>query len=349
MHKARSGLAAAAARWQLVDAPEGESSLQSRLCEAERRAQDAEASAQDAQATLARTLLDAARVESVVMARMRAKSEAEIEALRSELESLKHATSPVETVLRGDQRGDADRETAAAAAPVASETTPETRTVPDSTVPDSTEALDAGVASAATAAERDAASEDVAAAAVAPALRISDEDRPEWARPQEEPVEETNVLRFLPPARIAFLAVVGIVAVISYYVTVAVMDGRDRRTVVAGGAGPHVAEGVLHDTGTDPKSIAAASATLDAEQARLTVLSKKVEALRTALTVRGRASATAMTAADRAPSRAGANWLLYMPVERPALVEYLAGRSWPGMQTAARPAVHRAAHRAVQR
>jgi len=342
MHKARSGLAAAAARWQLVGAPEGESSLESRLVEAERRAQDAEASAQDAQAALARTLLDAARVEAVVTARMKAKSEAEIDALRSELEKLKHATSTVEAALHDDARGGADSETSAAPPPESAETLSET--APEATtVPDSTEAPDAGVAPAATAAERDAATDDVADAAAAPALRIADEDRPEWTRPQEEPVEESNVLRFLPPARIAFLAVVGIVAVISYYVTVAIMDGRDRRVVVAGGAGAAAVVGALHDTGTDPQSIAAASATLDAELARVSVLSKKVEALRTVLAVRGRASTA--VAADRVPARAGANWLLYMPVERPALVEYLAGRSWPGMQTAARPRARTAVQR----
>jgi len=129
MHKARSGLAAAAAKLQLVDAPEGESSLQSRLYEAERRAQVAETSAQDAQAALARTLLDAARVEAVVTARMKAKSEAEIEALRSKLESMKQATSTVETALRGDRSGDVDRSAPApdvAAAP------------PDSVVPETT-------------------------------------------------------------------------------------------------------------------------------------------------------------------------------------------------------------------
>ena len=79
---------------QLTEAPEGKSSLQQQLNEAEKRAQEAEVSAQDAQATLARTLLDAARVEAVVTARIKAQSEAEIEALRAELEALKHAGAP---------------------------------------------------------------------------------------------------------------------------------------------------------------------------------------------------------------------------------------------------------------
>ncbi len=321
MHKARSGLAAAAAKLQLVDAPEGESSLQSRLYEAERRAQVAETSAQDAQAALARTLLDAARVEAVVTARMKAKSEAEIEALRSKLESMKQATSTVETALRGDRSGDVDRSAPApdvAAAP------------PDSVVPES-KADD-------TAADDDiAASDDAAGKDIAPKLRVPDADRPEPAHLEIDPVAESNLLRFLPPARIAFLAVVAVVALVSYFVTTSIIDNRDSRMVVASDAGPNGAEGVLHDTGTDAKSIATASASLDAELARLQVLSQKVVALRTALAVRRNATPTRMAAADRAPSASGANWLLYMPVERPALVQYLAGRSWPGIQMAAQP------------
>ncbi|MPY75926.1 MAG: hypothetical protein GEU87_16915 [Alphaproteobacteria bacterium] len=92
----RSGLAAAAARLQLTDTPEGKSSLQIRLNEAEKRAHEAEVTAQDAQATLARTLLDAARVEAVVMARAKSESEAEIEALRSELEAVKRSAASCE-------------------------------------------------------------------------------------------------------------------------------------------------------------------------------------------------------------------------------------------------------------
>ncbi len=91
MQRTRSGLAAAAARMQLTDPLEGKSSLQTRLEEAEKRAQEAEVSVQDAQATLARTLLEAARVEAAVTARIKAQSEAEIEALRTELDALKHA------------------------------------------------------------------------------------------------------------------------------------------------------------------------------------------------------------------------------------------------------------------
>jgi len=330
MQKARSGLAAAAVRLQLVDAPEGESSLQSRLYQAERRAQDAEASAQDAQAALARTLLDAARIEAVVTARIKAKSEAEIEALRSELDAMKQAASTLETALHGDQGDDADCTAAAPETAPELETELETSAPPDGVVPDSgddgTETPD-GVA-----ASDDAADEDVA-----PKLQISDEDRPEWARLPEDPVVESSLLRFLPPAPAAFLAVVAVVAVVSYYVTTSTMESRDGRMVVAGGAGPYAAEGVLRDTGTDAESIAKASASLDAELARLGALSQKVAALQTALAVRRNATPTRMVAADRAPLGSGANWLLYMPVERPALVQYLAGRSWPGIQMAARP------------
>lgn len=104
----RSGLAAAAARLQLTDTPEGKSSLQIRLNEAEKRAHEAEVTAQDAQATLARTLLDAARVEAVVMARTKSESEAEIEALRSELEAVKRSAASCE-LLPAEARPDEAR------------------------------------------------------------------------------------------------------------------------------------------------------------------------------------------------------------------------------------------------
>lgn len=104
----RSGLAAAAARLQLTDTPEGKSSLQIRLNEAEKRAHEAEVTAQDAQATLARTLLDAARVEAVVMARAKSESEAEIEALRSELEAVKRSAASCE-LLPAEARPDEAR------------------------------------------------------------------------------------------------------------------------------------------------------------------------------------------------------------------------------------------------
>lgn len=362
MHKARSGLAAAAARWQLVDAPEGESSLQSRLQEAERRAQDAEASAQDAQAALTRTLLDAARVEAVVTARIKAQSDAEIDALRTELETMKQATSALEQTLHGDgtQREAAeDGATTSPPAEPAPEAPPDTSVASCAADAPAVPAVDDMAAAEATAAEAtagEAASGETPPDAdapdqdadqdpdqdIAPELRIADADRPEWADVPEAVVAESRLLRVLPPARIAFLAVVGIVAVISYFVTTDIMESPAPRTVVAGGAGPDAVEGVLQDTGTDAKSIAAASAALDAELTRLQALSRKVESLRTVLAVRQRAdgrptpAATRAVAADRVSPTPQANWLLYMPVERAALVDYLAGRSWPGIQMAAK-------------
>ena len=84
---------------QLTETPEGKSSLQIRLDEAERRAHEAEVTAQDAQATLARTLLDAARVEAVVTARIKAESDAQIEALRSQLDAAKRLSATHDTAL----------------------------------------------------------------------------------------------------------------------------------------------------------------------------------------------------------------------------------------------------------
>lgn len=107
---------------QLTDAPEGKSSLQIRLNEAEKRAHEAEVTAQDAQATLARTLLEAARVEAVVMARAKSEREAEMKALRSELEAVKRAAASCEPLIAEARLEDARREEphrAAAVAPVA--------------------------------------------------------------------------------------------------------------------------------------------------------------------------------------------------------------------------------------
>lgn len=100
MQRTRSGLAAAAASMQLTDAPEGKSSLQIRLNEAERRAQEAEYTAQDAQVTLARTLLEAARVEAVVTARVKAEREAEIEALKAQLDAVQRVTAGCDAPLQ---------------------------------------------------------------------------------------------------------------------------------------------------------------------------------------------------------------------------------------------------------
>jgi hypothetical protein len=85
---------------QLTEAPEGKSSLQIRLNEAEKRAQEAENTAQDAQVTLARTLLEAARVEAVVTARVKAEREAEIEALKAQLDAAQRVTAGSDAPLQ---------------------------------------------------------------------------------------------------------------------------------------------------------------------------------------------------------------------------------------------------------
>ena len=121
MTTTRSGLAAAAARMQLTEAPEGKSSLQIRLDEAERRAREAEVAAHEAQANLARTLLEAARVEAVVTARMQAEKEAEIEALRAELGAASRTASESRALVEAlrAQNGAATGSTAAIPAPAA--------------------------------------------------------------------------------------------------------------------------------------------------------------------------------------------------------------------------------------
>jgi len=91
MMRKTSDLATAAARMHLINVPEGKSSLQTRLDDAERRANEAEVTAQDAQAALARTLLDGARFLADETARIRAESEAAITVLRLELEAAKRS------------------------------------------------------------------------------------------------------------------------------------------------------------------------------------------------------------------------------------------------------------------
>lgn len=360
MQKARSGLAAAAAKWQLMDAPEGESSLQSRLNEAERRAHDAETSAQDAQAALARTLLESARVEAVVMARIKAQSEAEIEALRSELDAMKQATSTLETTLYSAEQGDAGQTTPRAdvvsdevASVAAAGGEPDVRaaTVAEAAADNHTAPSDEDAVRtlmSETTGDATPAGEKVRSDVAFPRLRVSVDDRPDWTHPQEEePSASSNMLRFLPDGRVAFLSVVAVVAVASYLAMSSYLEERNKHSTVALVSGPGAADagsrqtGVLPGTRTDGTSIAEASASLDAELKRLQALSRKVEALRTLLAARWNvekrgapALSERMAAADRAPAVSDANWLLYMPVERAALVQYLAGRSWPGIQMA---------------
>lgn len=315
MQNARSGLAAAAAKLQLTDAPEGESSLQSRLNEAERRAEDAEASAQDARAALVRTLLEAAQVEAVVTARVKAQSEAELSALRSQLVAVKAAApqragageeSPRRAVVKPKPQA------AASPADAAQEAAP----------------------------NRPAQPAEDAVDVPWPAFTITAEPD-ERLLPPEVPdaaaidAAESRQLRLMPPARLAFLAVTAVVAVFSYLVASSYMqDGSGRLSVVmnavSGIAGFGDEDGrLVQGAATDPDAIADAAATLDAERLRLKSLWKKVAAMRTFV-----AKQNGDTPPATGPSGQDAGWLLYMPVERDAIVSYLAGRNWPGIQVA---------------
>jgi hypothetical protein len=317
MQNARSGLAAAAAKLQLTDAPEGESSLQSRLNEAERRAEDAEASAQDARAALVRTLLEAAQVEAVVTARVKAQSEAELSALRSQLVAVKAAApqragagpgkeSPRRAVVKPKPQA------AASPADAAKEAAPNRPAQP---------------------------AEDTADVPL-PAFTIT-ATPDERLLPPEVPdaaaidAAESRQLRLMPPPRLAFLAVTAVVAVASYLVASSYMhDGSGRLSVamnaVSGIAGFGDDDGrLVQGAATDPDAIADAAATLDAERLRLKSLWKKVAAIRTLVAKQNGDTppATGLSGQD-------AGWLLYMPVERDAIVSYLAGRNWPGIQVA---------------
>ena len=101
MMRETSHLANVAAEMHLIDAPEGQSGLQTRLNEAEKRAIEAEATAQDAQAALARTLLDGAYVVADATARIKAESEAAIKALRLEFEAVKRSALVPESLPDG--------------------------------------------------------------------------------------------------------------------------------------------------------------------------------------------------------------------------------------------------------
>lgn len=345
MQKTRSGLAAVAAKMQLTDAPEGKSSLQSRLNEAERRAHDAEASAQDAQAALARTLLEAAHVESVVTARIRAQSDAEIAALRSELAAMKRRT-PAERqacagqVARPDVGGEVPlhsangtvQETLAEAAPQARRGASNVRPdmAPDTAEEEAAPRCDRGEK----ACDRDAA----------PEIRLTEFDLPVKPDVEVDPEAVAAAVRFAPSLRLAFLSVFAVVAVMSYLVTSYFLDtGSARQRTVASMTSPAAGQGLPTDRTSegDASGLAAANATVDEELARLQRLSRKVAALKTVLAERrreeGREGAPAAGASQVRPdtAAAGANWLLYMPIEKEALVQYLAGRTWPGMQIAA--------------
>lgn len=235
---------------QLTDAPEGKSSLQIRLNEAEKRAQEAETSAHDAQAALARTLLEAARVEAVVTARVKAESEAEIESLKAELDAAKRAAAEHEALPEAVQGTAAGSE-------------PHGLCSPGPIEPDvlATSDLSSGDADD---------TERELMAAVVPASRSY----------------------MLIPARLAFLAIVLIVAVASYSLTTRYLAER---------AGPAVAVGM---SAPDPQSERVVGA-----DARIM------------------------------PRAAEANWLLYMPVERTAVAEYLGAGSRKQKQLAVKNSV----------
>lgn len=335
MQKRRSGLAAAAAKMQLTDTPEGESSLQSRLNEAERRAQDAEASAQNARAALARTLLEAAQVEAVVTARVKAQSEAELSDLRSQLDAVK-AAAP--------HRPDAvDDSTACETAKAGSEKV--------------AKPADAPPPAALNPAARPAAEADTEAHDDTPAALTAIADPTERLIPPDVPdaaaidAAQSRLLRLLPPARLAFLSVTAVVAVISYLVASSYMYDRADHLSVAMNAVSGIVgfaaddDRLVQGAATDSKAIADAAETLDAERLRLQSLSKKIAAMRAFVAEQngGKLAAKQQLAdrkvsADRKAPTASvpdAGWLLFMPVEREALVSYLAGRSWPGIQLAA--------------
>jgi multidrug efflux pump subunit AcrA (membrane-fusion protein) len=248
---------------QLTESPEGKSSLQTQLEEAEKRAQEAEVSVQGAQATLARTLLEAARVEAVVTARIKAQSEAELEALRAELVALKRAAP--EGTVSPDSEG-------AASAPSAGE--PGTARMADP-APESCSYRRI------TLKEWDLPLEDEAAAEAE--TDVEAVPAPFWS---------VSAPFASMPFRVALFAVAVVGAVASYALTATLMSKPDAPSIAAGMAG--LASGLGQ---ADSRS-------------------------------------ESVVTGDWAASASGGNWLLYMPVERQSLVQYLAGRAWTKIQLA---------------
>lgn len=348
MQKIRSGLAAAAAERQLMNAPEGKSSLQSKLNEAERRAHDAELSAQDARAALARTLLEAAQVEAVVTARVKAQSEAELSALRTQLSAVKLTPSKRMSAVDGPlgspvgERSDRTQDLAKA---------PDGAKAPDldNAKVSSTESVDCAKAGASAPDGGDVEQQPERRTGIV-AITTDEDVR---AVPPETPdaaaidAANSQILRFLPPIRLAFLSVTAIAAIVSYLIASTYLNGRDGQTSIAMNAVSGIAgfaagdDRLVQGAATDSKAIAAASATLDEELERLQTLSQKIAAMRawvaqrTASTSPAPAVADRTVSADRMASAPDASWLLFMPVERDALVQYLAGTTWPGIQVAA--------------
>lgn len=342
MQKIRSGLAAAAAERQLVDAPEGKSSLQSKLNEAERRAHDAELSAQDARAALARTLLEAAQVEAVVTVRVKAQSEAELSALRTQLSAVKLTPPKRVCAVDGPASGPVDG---------MSNRTPDLTEAPNGAETKETVAkpVDCANAGALAADGGDVGQQPERRTGIV-AISTDEDVR---AVPPETPdaaaidAANSQMLRFLPPIRLAFLSVTAIAAIVSYLIASTYMNGRDGQPSIAMDAVSGIAgfaagdDRLVQGAATDSKAIAAASATLDEELERLQSLSQKIAAMRARVAQRTASTSPApvladrKVSADRMAAAPDASWLLYMPVERDALVHYLAGKTWPGIQVAA--------------
>ena len=249
MMRETSDLANAAAEMHLIDAPEGQSSLQTRLYDAERRANEAEATAQDAQAALARTLLDGAHVVADATARIRAESEAAIKALRLEFEAVKRSALVRESLPDG---------------------------VCGKTVPDG--ALHGAIV--------------LHEVSMPSGIRLT-----EWDLPGDRIVDasddEGDLEGNLPPLRdtralfrTALLGVLFVVSVVSYSLTIFSLT-RDAGTTVTAMASSIFG---MAPTGMRLEGVAAPAA------------------------------APGSGAAD-------GNWLLYMPVERSAVMLYLAGTS----------------------
>lgn len=316
MQQKRSSLAAAAAGKQLTKAPEGKSSLQERLDEAERRAQAAEASARQAQATLARTLLDAAQVEAVVTARLKSERKEEVEALRAELAAVaREATAGEDTTPKHP-------DIAAPAAPAAEDGSPLVATAPPP--PE---------------ARRPAPVVDPfewgAPAATGPFLPTGYRRRRSRA----------GLFGALSPFRLAFATVTGVVAVVSFLVTSDHLGGPVRLPALALSSLPAVFGDAVRDRSAGG---APAGAVTDARRPAVNAAvdgltdsrppATAAAELRRAIAAGGdpgRLDTDKRSAAQGVRASAGANWLLYMPIERDSLARYLAGGSWPGSQMAA--------------